>query len=119
MSKMGFSKSGRHWIHPDCEHLYIEFIRPPVAIGDDYRITPVKRIVDDMELSILSPEDCVRDRLSSYVYFKAAECLDQAVLVAKSQNVDIRKIYEWAQNEGKEMVLAIKQLEEKMWANKR
>lgn len=114
MVNLGFAKSGRHWIHPDCKHLYIEFIRPPIAIGDDYRITPVKRMVDNKEISILSPEDCVRDRLSSYVYFKAAECLDQAVMVAKEQKIDINKIQEWAKNEGKEMVEAIRKLMEKV-----
>jgi hypothetical protein len=114
MANLGFAKSGRHWIHPDCKHLYIEFIRPPIAIGDDYRITPVKRMVDNKEISILSPEDCVRDRLSSYVYFKAAECFDQAVMVAKEQKIDINKIQEWAKNEGKEMVEAIRKLMERV-----
>lgn len=112
MVNLGFSKSGRHWIHPDCKHLYIEFIRPPIAIGDDYRINPVKRIVDNKEISILSAEDCVRDRLSSYVYFKAAECFDQAVLVAREQKIDIGKIEDWAKNEGIEMVNAIIKLKE-------
>ena len=114
MTNLGFSKRGRHWIHPDCKHLYIEFIRPPIAIGDDYRINPVKRIVDNKEISILSAEDCVRDRLSSYVYFSAAECFDQAVLVAIEQKIDIEKIEDWAKNEGIEMVNAIIKLKEKV-----
>lgn len=118
MTRLGFSKRGRHWIHPDCKHLYVEFIRPPIAIGDDYRINPIKRIVDNKEIMILSPADCVRDRLSSYVYFKASECYDQALMVAKEQNVEISKLEEWAKNEGTEMMAALMKLKSE-WANKR
>lgn len=114
MTALGFSKSGRHWIHPDCRHLYIEFIRPPIAIGDDYKITPLKRIIGENEIMILSPEDCVRDRLSSYVYFKAAECFDQALMVAKEQKINIKPIKDWANSEGKDMILAVNELKEKM-----
>ena len=114
MTKLGFAKSGRHWIHPDCKHLYIEFIRPPIAIGDDYRIQPLIRIVDNCEIMILSPEDCVRDRLSSYVYFKAKECLDQATMVAIEQCVDVKKILNWAKNEGSEMLKAVEELKKRM-----
>lgn len=40
MEQIGFVKKGRHWIHPDCKHLFVEFCLPPVTIGDDYHITP-------------------------------------------------------------------------------
>lgn len=114
MIKLGFSKSGRHWIHPECKHLYIEFIRPPIAIGDDYRIIPIKRLINNSEIMILSPEDCVRDRLSSYVYFKAKECLDQAIMVAIEQNVNINDILDWAMTEGKDMIKAVEELKLRM-----
>lgn len=119
MISLNFNKSGRHWVHPECKHLYIEFVSPPLAIGDDYSIKPIEINKLGQTIKILSPEDCVRDRLASYVYFKARECLDQAFLVAHKQNIEIKKIRNWAKKEGKEMVNAVNELEEKLEANKR
>jgi len=114
MQNIGFKKEGRHWRRADCQHLFIEFIRPPVAIGDDYKIKPNKVLVDEQELFILHPRDCVRDRLASYVYFKSAECLDQAVLVAIAENVNLNELREWCKKEGSEMLEALKELELKI-----
>ncbi len=119
MASIGFSKSGRHWIHPECNHLYIEFVSPPLAIGDDYSIKPKEVNRYGQLIKILSAEDCVRDRLASYVYFKARECFDQAYLVAKRQNIDVKTIYSWAKREGKEMENAVIELKKKMEANSR
>jgi hypothetical protein len=118
MTEIGFSKSGRHWIHPDCSHLYVEFISPPVAIGDDYSIKPIELSRSGQLIKIISAEDCVRDRLASYVYFKARECLDQAYLVAIRNDIDLNRIEIWAKKEGKAMVNAVKELKEKLEANK-
>jgi len=119
MTEIGFTKSGRHWIHPDCNHLYVEFISPPVAIGGDYSIKPIELNRSGQLIKIISAEDCVRDRLASYVYFKARECLDQAYLVATRNRIDLNRIEIWAKKEGKAMENAIKELIEKLEANKR
>jgi len=119
MNSIGFKKSGRHWIHPDCNHLYVEFVSPPLAIGDDYLIKPIEIKIYGQAIKILSAEDCVRDRLASYVYFKAKECLDQAYLVANKQKIDIKNISKWAKVEGKEMENAINELKDKLEANNR
>jgi hypothetical protein len=119
MEAIGFTKLGRYWIHPECTHLYVEFVNPPIAIGDDYSVKPVEWKKGGELIKILSAEDCVRDRLTSYAYFKARECLDQAYLVAKKNKIDLTKMNKWAKNEGKEMVNAIKELEEKLEANNR
>jgi hypothetical protein len=97
---LGFNRSGRHYQHPRCRHLFIEFLHPPVSIGSDYRIEPQEVRAEDTIIKILSPTDCVRDRLASYIYFNARECLGQAVLVAARTTVDERVVELWCEKEG-------------------
>lgn len=98
---LGFNKvRSRHFEHPECPHHIIEFPPGPVSIGDDSRIQPSEVNVDGQILRILSPTDCIRDRLASYIHFNARECLDQAVLVARSQPFDLSKVRKWCESEG-------------------
>lgn len=101
LESLGFkSVRGRHFEHPDCPHLIIEFPPGPVSIGDDHQIKPAEVKVEGRVLKILSPTDCIRDRLASYIHFNARECLDQAVLVAKSQSFDLEVVRKWCVSEG-------------------
>lgn len=98
---IGFKKTrGRHYEHPECSHLIIEFPPGPISIGDDYKIKPDELDFEGQKIRIFNPTDCVRDRLASYIHFKARECLDQAILVAKSQPVNLEKIKAWCAAEG-------------------
>lgn len=113
MGAIGFERrGGRHYAHPDCGHLFVEFIGSPLGIGDDYNITPREEMVDGVTVHILSPTDCVRDRLASYVCFEARECLDQAMLVARRQKgkIDFALIRSWARKEGSAMAAAVTEL---------
>ena len=93
MHKIGFvKKSGRHFIHPECKHLFVEFPPGIVEIGDDHNITPDEINVSGTKIKILSPTDCVKDRLASYIYFKSRDCLDQALLVAHEQPISWDKV---------------------------
>lgn len=100
MKEIGFKKKGRHYIHPKCKHLFVEFPGgPPLGIGEDNRIVPDEVEVSGTIIKILSPTDCVKDRLASYIHFKAPEGLDQAVLVAKNQEVNLTSIKKWCKME--------------------
>ena len=72
----------------------------PVAIGDDYKIKPSEMKVEGQVIRLYSPTDCIRDRLASYIHFSARECLDQAVLVAKAHEFDMKKVKSWCLSEG-------------------
>ncbi len=100
LQEIGFVKSGKHFNHPECHHIFVDFPMGPVSLGDDYNLKPDKRVVEGKVLKLLSPTDCVKDRLASYIYFSAHECFDQAVLVAKSQNVRLNNIKAWCAKEG-------------------
>lgn len=114
MDELGFKKHGRHFVHPNCKHLFVEFPGgPPLGIGEDNAIIPDEVEVAGTVIKILSPTDCVKDRLASYIYFKAAEGLDQAVLVAKNQEVNLTSIKKWCKGENEphvfnEFLLALK-----------
>lgn len=101
LENLGFEKiHGRHFEHRECQHLIIDFPPGPVSIGDDFKISPDEIKVQGKSLKIFSPTDCIRDRLASYIHFNSRECLDQAVLVAKLQPFDLKKVKVWCLSEG-------------------
>lgn len=66
MNEVGFKKKGRHYIHPGCDHLFVEFPGSiPLGIGEDYSIKPDEMNVEGTTIKILSPTDCVKDRLAT------------------------------------------------------
>ena len=101
LAEIGFLPAGRLFKHPRCDYIYLDFPIGPVAIGDDYSVVPAERVVDGITIRILSPTDCVKDRLASYIHFSARECLDQAALVAQRQTVDAKAIRKWCGKEGR------------------
>jgi len=100
MKEIGFIKKTRHYIHPQCHHLFIDFPgTAPLGIGKDYNIKPEEHLVDGSKIKILSPTDCVKDRLATYMYFHDRDGLDQAVLVAQKHPVNFKSIKKWCANE--------------------
>ncbi len=114
MVSLGFQRINRHYVHPRCKHLYIEFVSAPVSIGDDYRIIPDEKIVEGKSLKLLSPSDCIKDRLASYIHFNARECLDQAILVAKNQPFNLDQVRIWCENESGNAMQAFKEFKERL-----
>jgi hypothetical protein len=55
MARIGFVREGRHFEHPDCPHLFVEFVAPPLGIGADTEIVPRKETVSGQTIKILSP----------------------------------------------------------------
>lgn len=101
MRAIGFdNRASRHYSHPKCKHLIIDFPPGPPGIGDDHTIQPAEVQVGRHVIKLYSPTDCIRDRLASYVHFKARDCLDQAVLVAEKHPFDRAKIKRWCAQEG-------------------
>jgi hypothetical protein len=81
MMEIGFFEDRRYFKHPDTQY-FVEFPPGPLTIGEE----PVKR-VDDIEFStgllrIISPTDCVKDRLAGYYHWGDRQSLFQAVLAS-------------------------------------
>jgi hypothetical protein len=99
MFEIGFGEQDRYYSHPEAT-LLVEFPAGPLAVGKE----PVGQI-DELEfatgmLRIISPTDCVKDRLAAYYHWKDRQSLEQAVLVAGSQPIDIDEVERWSVSEG-------------------
>jgi len=99
MEEIGFSGKGRHFRHPESK-FPVEFPPGPLAFGDE----EVAK-VDEIELStgllkIITPTDCVKDRLSHFYHWGDRQCLQQAIMVAESHDVDMNEIAAWSSKEG-------------------
>jgi hypothetical protein len=101
MEEIGFQEKGRYFVNPETK-FFVEFPDGPLSVGEE----PVKE-VSEFELAtgtlrVVSPTDCVKDRLCAYYFWNDLQGLAQAVLVAESQNVDLKEIKRWSKAEGKE-----------------
>ncbi len=52
-------------------------------------------------LSLLSPTDCVKDRLAAFYHWNDLQCLEQALLVAEAKKVDLKEVQRWSVAENK------------------
>lgn len=99
MESLGFHEENRYFKHPDTKFL-VEFPPGPLGVGEE----PVKQIdeitTDTGVLRIISPTDCVKDRLSWFYHSNDLQCLEQAILVADSNSVDVKEIERWSKAEG-------------------
>jgi len=101
MENLDFSEKGGYFIHPETT-FFIEFPDGPLSVGEE----PVKEI-SEFELAtgtlrVLSPTDCVKDRLCAFYFWSDLQGLEHAVLVTKSQQVDLKEIKRWSKVERKE-----------------
>lgn len=99
LETLGFRDDGRHYRHPDTPYI-VEFLSPPLSIGEE----PVREIHEirrgKMTLKLLSPTDCVKDRLAAFYHWNDRPSLDQALMVCKDIPVDLREVRRWSINEG-------------------
>jgi hypothetical protein len=105
MEHLGFEREGRHFKHPDSGFI-VEFPPPPVSVGNEAPRSIVENVLETklgkMPVKMLSPTDCVKDRLCGYFYWNDLQCLEQAMMVAvaRGKDVDIKELKRWARQEG-------------------
>lgn len=96
MQEIGFGEKHRYFIHPDTKHM-VEFPPGPLSVGEE----PVKEINEIKystgTLRVISATDCVKDRLAAWYFWNDQQSLAQAVLVAKSCQVELSEIKRWSQ----------------------
>jgi len=98
MVGLGFSAKNRYFVHPDAT-LWFEFPSGPLVVGEER-----PRQIDEIPLStgilrLLSPTDCVKDRLTWWFHAQDRQCLEQAVAVAHATGVDIDELRRWSKGE--------------------
>lgn len=87
--------SKKYFKHEDCP-FFVEFLSPPVAVGDEPISTFETRKENTGTLILLTPTDCVKDRLAAFYHWDDKQCLEQAVLVATAQDVNIDDVKKWS-----------------------
>ena len=100
MCAIGFKSIGRHFEHPDSDHV-VEFPPGPLSVGGSSEIKISELSYDTGLLQIISPTDCIKDRLSHYYHWGDRQCMLQAKLVSKHHDINIDEIKEWSKAEGK------------------
>jgi hypothetical protein len=95
MAALGFErKRGRHFMHPNTEY-FVEFPPAPLAIGDKPVRSWGQRKTKSGTIQLLTPTQCVMDRLAGYYFWKDRQNLEQAAMVAARQPVNLSEIGPW------------------------
>jgi hypothetical protein len=101
MQELGFKEHNKYFIHEDTKY-FIEFPSGPLGVGD----APVEDIAEiDTEagvLRLLTPTDCIKDRLAAYFHWDDEQSLQQAIWVAQQNDCDLDSIEKWSIKEGEE-----------------
>ncbi len=100
LSEIGFVEKNRYFKHPDTPY-YIEFPPGPLSIGAQPVVQIAEKRFRTGRLSLLSPTDCVKDRLAGYFHWDDRQCLEQACLVSEKAEIDLAGIRVWARKENK------------------
>jgi hypothetical protein len=103
LESLGFQRRGksRYYEHPDTEFA-LEFPSGPVMVGDEQvtedRIHNLRTRAGTLRL--LSPTDCIKDRLSAFYHWKDRQSWEQAVSIGKRHELDWTDLKNWHSNEG-------------------
>ncbi|HWR58020.1 MAG TPA: nucleotidyltransferase [Thermodesulfovibrionales bacterium] len=100
MEEVGFRReSSRHFVRGDCP-FFIEFVSPPAAVGSEPLKGEEKLKTRLGTVVLLTPTNCVKDRLAAYYHWNDPQALKQALMVAKVQKVSLSEVKRWSEKEG-------------------
>ncbi len=99
LAVIGFLEERRYFRHPETE-FFLEFPPGPLSVGGE----PMKEIVSTKfstgSLRMISPTDCVKDRLAAFYHWDDRQSLEQSLMVVRAQEVDLLEIRRWSEREG-------------------
>jgi hypothetical protein len=100
MSTLGFRPgAGRHYEHP-ATRLVVEFVAWPVTVGDEVVRKWARMTTPVGQLHILTPTQCVKDRLAAFFHWRDAQSLEQALLVGRDHRISMTDLQRWSHAEG-------------------
>jgi len=101
MHTLGFKNVGKDFYHDDTE-FSVEFPGSQLVIGNSPMKPDGKIERKGFTLRLLSPTQCVMDRLAAFYYWRDRQSLDQALLVASNHPIKIKTVENWSKSEGEE-----------------
>ncbi len=83
LGNIGFDQTApNRFENRNCE-FYIEFVTSPVSLGSGAPVTKFNELdTGKGTITLLTPTDCVKDRLAAYYHWNDPQSLDQAILYA-------------------------------------
>lgn len=91
MEELGFERRGKYYHHRNTPY-FVAFISGPPSIGQDC-IGEIQEVeMATGIIRIISPTDTVKDRLAAFYYWGDIQCLEQAILVSRSQIIDMDEV---------------------------
>lgn len=109
MIEAGFEKKDRYFKHPDNDY-YVEFPTGPVSLGHEEPKEHNELKTHVGTLKLLTPTNCIKDRLCAYLYHGGEECFSQAIAVAHKNEIDKENLLKWAAKECSEMQETVNEL---------
>lgn len=106
MLSLGFSEHRRYFTHPETK-LFVEFPAGPLSVGEEKPREIAEVVTATGTMRLLSPTDCIKDRLTWWFHNNDRQCLEQAIAVAKATRVDVVELRRWADGEGKDDAFAL------------
>lgn len=95
LAAIGFMPQERYFTHPDTPY-FVEFPAGPLAIGCEPVRDVAKIVFSTGTLRLLTPTDCIKDRLAHYYHWGDRQGLEQALMVAVAETIDLDEIERWA-----------------------
>lgn len=95
MEELGFQEQNRYFVHPLSPHI-VEFPPGPLSIDNEIIHDISKIRYSTGTLRLISPTDCVKDRLAAFYFWDDRQSLAQAVMVARSRRVNMAEIRRWS-----------------------
>lgn len=99
LAEIGFVEENRYFVHPDTPW-FLEFPTGPLAVGDAPVHTLNEVATDTGVLVLLTPTDCIKDRLAAWFHWRDRQALQQAVWVAQRHAFDHEDVRAWSAREG-------------------
>lgn len=97
--RIGFVPAGRIYINKKVKYS-IDILNPPLSIGAEKITTTRSIIINKLELKLLTATDSVRDRLAAFYFWNDLQALEQALMVARENDVDLDIVKKWSKKEG-------------------
>ena len=96
-----YQTKSRYFENPNTK-FFVEFPGSAFTVGEELIIDFSTLKVKEGSIKLLTPTDCVKDRLSAYFHWNDRQCLEQAIWVAQAQPIKLKEVQKFAINEGME-----------------